>query len=123
MRDAAGLAGCVRGEPRGAFQIPRRAHRVSAGRPSGHHRHLTASPGSNGLDCAAWSIVGGPGIFEVRKNVFGALRRPECKQAVVVVSQRSASTNGDQPRIAFLGQNHIVSLTRSMRTVVVRDGP
>ncbi len=76
VRHAGGLPRGVGGEAGCAPQVAGRAHRVPAGGPGPHHRHVAGHPaadGGQGLPGAG--VVGADGL-EQRQHVLGAVGRP-----------------------------------------------
>jgi hypothetical protein len=65
------------------------------------HTHLTADPGSTGIDSVAGPVVFWLMIFEQMQYVLGAQQSPVSQQSMVFVGQSAPATDGDQPRIAL----------------------
>jgi len=111
MAHRRGLAGSVRGMPRCPTQISGRSVCV-AGRCAGFYPpDLAPRPGPPEVDCPPWSVVLGPCLLEVVQHVLGAVSRPDCQKAVIVVLEAAAATHGDEPRIPDLGEDHQFSIS------------
>jgi len=106
VRDAARLPGGVRGVAGGAPDVPGGAHGVAAGRAGPRHRHLAAGPGAGMFDGGPWARVAGAGGLEQGQDVLGAQRRPQGEETVVVVGEGAAAPDRDEPRVAFLREDH-----------------
>ena len=65
------------------------------------HTHLTADPGSTGIDSVARPAVIWLMIFEQMQYVLGAQQSPVGQQSMVFIGQSAPATDGDQPRIAL----------------------
>jgi hypothetical protein len=73
------------------------------------HTHLTADPGSTGIEGVAGPAVVWLLIFEQMQYVLGTQEGPVGQQSVVFVCQRAPAPNGDQPRITLLREDrHIL---------------
>jgi hypothetical protein len=68
------------------------------------HTHLTADPGSTGIDSLAGPAVTWLMILEQMQHVLGAQEGPVSQQPVVFVRQSPPATDGDQPRITLFGR-------------------
>ena len=123
VRYATGLTGRVSGVTRRPSEITSRAHPMAACRPRLGHGDLAAGPRPDSSDGLPRTQVVGAHRFEERQDVFGASRRPERKESVVVVRERAAAPDRDQPRIAFLRQDHRTDRTEACRGRERREPP
>jgi hypothetical protein len=105
-----GLTGGISGIPRGPHQRAGRTHRVSTARPSVHHLHLPTSPRARRLDRVPWASIRRLAVLEEMQNVFRALGSPQCQELMIRVSERPATADRDQARIADLGEDHAISV-------------
>ena len=69
------------------------------------HTHLTADPGSTGIDSVAGPAVTWLMIFEQVQHVLGAQEGPVIQQSVVLVGQSAPTTDRDQPRITLFRED------------------
>jgi hypothetical protein len=69
------------------------------------HTHLTADPGSTGIDGVTGPAVTWLMIFEQMQHVLGAQEGPVSQQSVVFVGQSAPATDGDQPRITLFRED------------------
>jgi len=69
------------------------------------HTHLTADPGSTGIDSVAGPAVTRLMILEQMQHVLGAQEGPVSQESVVFIRQSAPATDGDQPRITLLRED------------------
>ena len=116
MGDDRGLAGSVRGVPRSARQLSSRGHGMTTRRAGLRHGDLTSCPCAREVDGTSRTVVVRPRLLEVVEDVLGAVGGPQREQVVVVVLEGAAATQGDEPRVADLGEDH-------SRTFAATDEP
>ena len=90
----------------GTSQLPRGCIGMTSGTAGFRHRDFAASPCTNQGDGGSW-----PGIvwslrFKETKDVLGAGCGPQGNKPVMLISERSTATNGDEAGIANLRQDH-----------------
>jgi hypothetical protein len=106
MAHRRGLAGGVRGVPCCPTQVSRGGVRMaarSAGVPPGD---LASRPRTPKVDRTSRTIVPGLGLLEVVEHVLRAVSRPDRQEVMIVVLEAAAATQGDEPRIPDLGEDH-----------------
>jgi hypothetical protein len=69
------------------------------------HTHLTADPGSTGIDGLAGPAVTWLMILEQMQHVLSAQEGPASQQSVVFVRQSPPAADGDQPRITLFRED------------------
>jgi hypothetical protein len=74
------------------------------------HTHLTADPGSTGIDSVVGPAIIWLLIFEQMQYVLSAQQCPVGQQAVVFVRQGAPTTDGDQPRITLLREDRHIPI-------------
>ena len=105
VSDRSGLTGGMRRLPWGAGEVPRRGVRVASGSTCLRHRYLASRPRTCLLDRPARALVSRTHLLEQMQHVFSAIGRPRGEKPVIRVLQLAATANGDEPRVAFLGQD------------------
>jgi hypothetical protein len=115
MRDRCCLSSRETGVSRSTAKVPRRRVGVAGGRPGFGHRDLATCPGASELDRAPRPLVVRSGALEVVEHMLRARRSPHGEAMVVVVLERPASTDRDQPRISNIAQDHSSSLGHPFR--------
>jgi hypothetical protein len=105
VRHRSRLARRQRSELRRIGRPTRRGIRAESRLPCIAHTHLTADPGSTGIDSVAGPAIIWLLIFEQMQYVLSAQQCPVGQQAVVFVRQGAPTTDGDQPRITLLRED------------------
>jgi hypothetical protein len=85
MRHRSSLSGGVGGFSWRAAQVSGSAHRVSTSGTGLHHGNFTAHPGARLLNRMARTLIIGLHLLKVMQDVRRAVRRPDGKQAMVVI--------------------------------------
>ena len=70
----------------------------------GTHGYLTADPGTTGLEGLAGPAVTRLTILEQWQHVRGAHHGPLSQQTVMVIRERAAATDRDQPGVTLFGR-------------------
>jgi hypothetical protein len=100
------VPGGIGGVASGPLQRASRAHRVAAAGPSVHHRHLASGPSTCRLDRLARPSVHWLFGLEQGQDMLRAQGSPQSQAPMIRIGERSATANGDHPRIAHLRQDH-----------------
>jgi hypothetical protein len=100
------LSGGIGGIPRGPHLGAGRSHRVSAVRPGVHHLHIPTSPRARRPDRVPRASVRWLAFLEQMQNVFRAVGSPQCQELMIRISERPATMDRDQARVADLGEDH-----------------
>jgi hypothetical protein len=103
------LSGGVSRFPRGAAQLSGSAHGVSGGGTGLCHRNFPSHPGLRLFNCPARTVVTGLRLFEEMQYVLRAISRPHGKQAMIGVLEGAAATQGNQPGVSDLAENHLTT--------------
>jgi hypothetical protein len=106
MAHRRGLAGSVRGVPCCPTQPSCRSLGMAGRRAGLPPRDLTPRPGTPKVDRPTWTIVLRPLLLEVVQDVLRAVSRPHREKTMIVVLEGPAATDGDEPRIPDLGEDH-----------------
>jgi hypothetical protein len=112
---AGSLTGGVGGVASGSMQRASRTHRESTAGPSSHHRHITTGPPACRLDRVPRPRVRCLFVLEEVQYVFRTQGSPQGEAPMVTISERPATADGDQARIADLRQDHATSLPVEVR--------
>ena len=100
------LARRIRGMPCRPTQVSRRGVGMTCCRAGHCPRDFTPTPGTPKVDCPTWTVVLRPFVLEVVQHVLRAVSRPHREKTMIVVLEEPAATDGDQPRIPDLGEDH-----------------
>ena len=106
VRHTGRLAGRIRRLSGRTDQLARGRHGVAARRAGLHHGDIAAGPRPNHFDGPARSVVARLRLLEVGEHVLRAVGGPDREQVMIVVAQGAAATDGDESRIADLGEDH-----------------
>jgi hypothetical protein len=109
MAHRRGLAGSVRGMPCCPTQVSGRGVCMAGRRAGLSPRDLTTRPGTPEVDGPTRTVILRPHLLEVVEHVLRAVGRPDGEKPMVVVLEGSAATDGDEPRIPDLGEDHNAS--------------
>jgi hypothetical protein len=104
------LTGGIGGIPRGPPQGASRTHRVSTACPSVHHLHIPTSPRARRIDRVPWASIRWLAVLEELQYVFRALGSPQRQELMIRISERPATADRDQARVAGLGEDHAISV-------------
>jgi hypothetical protein len=85
---------------------------MAGGRAGVFPRDLIPRPGSREVDRPTRTLVLRPCLFEVVQHVLRAVSRPYREKTVIVVLEDPAATHGDEPRVADLGEDQLISRQR-----------
>jgi hypothetical protein len=106
MRDGRRLGRGEGGVARRAREVASRRVRMTRGGPRVRHPDLAARPGPSHLDRLTGPVVVWSHGGEEREDVVRAVRRPDRESVMVVVLERAAAPDRDEPGIANLRQDH-----------------
>ena len=101
-----GLTGSMRRLACGPAEVSRGGVGVASGIACLGHGDLASNPRPGLLDGPAGALVSRPNLLEEMQHVLSAIGRPKCEQVVVGVSQGPASTQGDEPGVSNLTEDH-----------------
>jgi len=104
------LTGGIGRIPRRPLQGAGRTHCVSTACPSVHHPHFSTSPRARRVDRVPWASIRWLAVLEEMQYVFRALGSPQRQELMIRISQRPATADRDQARVADLGKNHAISV-------------
>jgi hypothetical protein len=109
-------------EPRWIGHPARRGIRLECRSACVTHKHLTADPGSTGIDGVAGTAVTWLIILEQMQHVLGAQEGPVSQQSVVFVGQSAPATDSDQPRITLLREDRHTPIPTIQKSHVAACG-
>ena len=106
VRHRCGLAGSERRVPSSSTQLSSGSHGVASRRTGLRHLDLAARPGPDLLDRVAGPWIRRLFRLEEVQNVLCARCRPQSQDPMVGVRERPAAADGDEARVALLGEDH-----------------
>jgi len=96
-------------------------HGMACCRTCLRHRDLTPRPGTPQADRQSRTVVPRPSFLEVVQDMLRAVGRPHREEAVIVVPEAAAATQGDEPGIPDLGEDHPSAHSRSFFPIPFPD--